>query len=137
MAVFRMTFAAEAKKVEFKKVGTDEVVEVSICRKQKGRNGAEDTFCWLRISIWKPPEWLSQRLAVGVFIAGSGEFTSRSYESNTGEKKTSMEVRCTGFDIEVGGASDRTAQAPAAASAPATAPRRPAPAANLDEEVPF
>lgn len=80
--------------------GDKPIIEVSLCRKQKGRNNEPDTFCWIRVTIWQPPEFMS-RLVKGSWVAGSGEMTTRSYEKD-GEKRTSIEIRCGSYDVEIG-----------------------------------
>lgn len=125
MSLLRLTFAGQIKRAEHKTVGDKQLAEVSICKKQKGRGDAQETYCWIRVGIWSPPEWMIAKLVKGAFIAGTGEFSSRSYEGKDG-KATSLEVRCQSFDVEIeGGAAD-----PAAAPAPRAAPRAAAPAAG-------
>lgn len=134
MSVFRMTFAAPVTKVEFKTVGDKALAEVSVCKKNRAKEGQEPTFSWLRISVWQPPAWMSAKLVKGAMIAGTGEFTLRSYEKD-GQKRQSAEVNCQSFDVEVsGGATDSDA-----ALAPASAaPQRPAPSpTSAEDEPPF
>lgn len=132
MPIARLTFAGEIKKSEHKIVGGKPLVEASICRKQKGRDGAEDTFMWLRIAIWSPAEFQTAKLVKGAFIAGSGELSTRAFTDKDGKNQVSLEVRCTSFDVEVIGGEQRDDAPPA--------PRRPAPAspkAGDDSEPPF
>ena len=102
MTILRLTFAGQIKKAEHKTINGKALAEVSICKKQKGRNGADDTFCWVKASIWEPAEFQIAKLVKGAFIAGSGEFSSRSYDGKDG-KATSLECRCSSFDVEVSG----------------------------------
>lgn len=129
MSLYRLTFAGKAMKVEHKMAGDKPIIEVSLCRKQKGRGNDPETFCWIRVTIWQPPEFMS-RLAKGMFIGGTGELSTRSYEKD-GQKHTSLEVRCGSFDVEIGGDSTDAEAAPAP-----SAPRKPVHRAD-DSEIPF
>lgn len=101
MSIFRMQFAGEIKKADHKQVANKSMIEVSLCKKHKGRNGGEDTFTWIRATIWEPADFQIAKLVKGAFIAGSGEFQHRSYEKD-GKVGHSCDVRCTSFDIEIG-----------------------------------
>lgn len=98
--ILRMSFAGLITKADVKQIGEKTLVEVSLCKKHKGRNGGEDTFTWLRVNIWEPADFQLPKLVKGSFIAGSGDFQLRSYEKD-GQKGASAECRCTSFDIEV------------------------------------
>lgn len=102
MTILRVSFAGRMMKVEHKKAGDKAIAEISLCRKHKGRAGKEDTYTWLRVTLWEPPTWMTPRLVKGGFIAGSGELELRSFEHNN-EKRTSLECRSTSFDVEVDG----------------------------------
>lgn len=112
MTIARITFAGQIKKAEPKTAGGKQLVEVSICKKQKGRNGAEDTFLWLRISCWEPAEFQTSKLVKGAFIAGSGDLSTRAWTDKDGKNQVSLEVRCGSFDFEVETLADRTEAAP-------------------------
>lgn len=135
MSVFRMSFAAPITKVDFKEVGGKSLAEVSICKKNRAKEGQEPTFSWLRVSIWAPPDWMAAKLVKGAMLAGTGEFTLRSYEKD-GQKRQSAEVNSQSFDVEVsGGASE---SAPRAEAPAAAAPKKPAPVAtSAEDEPPF
>lgn len=135
MTLLRLSFAGQIKRADTKNVGGKDLIEVSLCRKQKGRAGAEDTFAWIKVSIWEPAAFQVPKLVKGAFIAGSGEFSARSYDGKDG-KATSMEVRCSSFDVEVesGGGEGSRDEHPAKA-----APRQQAPIGGGadDSEPPF
>lgn len=135
MTIARLTFSGSIKKVEHKNVGGKALAEVSICKKQKGRNGAEDTFLWVRVNCWEPAEFQISKLVKGAFIAGTGDLSTRAFTDSAGKNQVSLEVRCGSFDFEVEAVTESTA--PVATSAPA--PRRPAPVATAigDDEPPF
>jgi single-stranded DNA-binding protein len=108
MTLLKLTFAGKAMKVEHKMAGDKPIIEVSLCRKQKGRGNEPETFCWIRVTIWNAPEFM-KRIQKGTFISGCGDFSSRSYEGNDG-KATALEVRCSGFDVEIDGGEPATDQ---------------------------
>lgn len=96
-----MTFSGEAKKVQLKNVGGKSLLEFSLCSKNYTKAGDPEKWTWLRVNVWDPKEWLLALLHDGVFVSGIGEFTTRSYDASTGEKKMEAEVRCSGFDLDV------------------------------------
>lgn len=103
MAIMRMQFAAPITKVEHKEVGGTPLSEVSVCKKNRTKEGQEPTFSWIRISVWGAPAWMQAKLIKGAMIAGSGEYTLRSYEVD-GLKRQSAEVNCQSFDVEISAA---------------------------------
>ncbi len=125
MTILRIAFAGEIKKADHKQINGKAMVEVSLCKKHKGRNGAEDSFTWIRVAIWEPAEFQLAKLTKGTFIAGSGDFQHRSYEKD-GKTGHSCDVRCTSFDVEIGGSVTESG-----------AVKRPAAAAPLDDEPAF
>jgi single-stranded DNA-binding protein len=131
MTLARISFAGQIKKAEPKTAGGKTLIEVSVCKKQKGRNGAEDTFLWLRVNCWEPAEFQLERLVKGAFIAGSGDLSTRAWTDKDGKNQVSLEVRCSSFDFEVETGADREA-----APAPRPASRSVASAVD-DTEVPF
>lgn len=137
MTIMKAQFAGEIKKADHKEVGGKKLVEVSICKKNRGKQGDPDVFSWLRIAIWSPAEFQIPKLVKGAFIAGSGDMQLRSYEGKDG-KATSLECTVTSFDVEVSDGSPRAEAAPA----PAPAPRKPASRGDpgggaSDNEPPF
>ncbi len=136
MTILRIHFAGEIKKVEHRQAGDKPVMSLSICKKNYAKQGEEATFTWLNVSVWGPlPDWLVNKAIKGGFIAGSGEFSLRSYTDKNGQKAVSAECRATSFDVESAGTSDATPE-PAPVKA---APRKPAPATAADdsESPPF
>lgn len=140
MTLFRLQFAGQIKKAERRQVGPQTVVELSVCKKIKGKTDAEDSFTWVRVSLWKPADFQIDRLKAGAFIAGSGEFSLRSYVDKNGAKAVSADVRCSSFDIEIG---DSTPIRVGAVSSPPSAVRYPprtpdpTPPPQSDDEPPF
>jgi len=112
MTLARIFFAGQIKKAEPKTAGGKTLIEVSICKKQKGRNGAEDTFLWLRVNCWEPAEFQAGRLVKGSFIAGSGDLSTRAWTDKEGKNQVSLEVRCSSFDFEVEAGSEREQEVP-------------------------
>jgi single-stranded DNA-binding protein len=98
MPYLRLQFSGEARKVEHKTIGGKAAVEIQLCKKNYAKQGDEPSFTWIRVMVWEPKEF--QTFREGGFVAGSGEFTVRSYTDKDGNKKQSAEVRCTSFDIE-------------------------------------
>lgn len=126
MPNLRLQFSGEARKVEHKTIGGKSAVEIQLCKKNYAKQSEEPTFTWIKIVVWEPKEF--QHFHEGGFVAGSGEFTMRSYVDKDGNKKQSAEVRCTSFDIET----PRPAATKDAPPAAKPGPRIPA-KANDDE----
>lgn len=140
MTILRLTFAGQIKKAEHKTAGGKPLVEVSICKKNRTKQGEPDAFTWARIALWEPAEFQVGKLLKGAFIAGTGELTLRSYIDKDGAKASSMEVSCRSFDVEVsageGDQPTRTDRPTAATTAP-TRSAAPAAAAGTNDEPPF
>jgi single-stranded DNA-binding protein len=140
MTIFRLAFAGEIKRIEFRTVGNDQLAEFSICKKNKTKDGEEDSFTWATISLWKPASFQLPKLVKGAFVAGSGEFHLRSYVDKEGLKRQSAECRCTSYDVEVAGpAESKTAtEHLPPKTAPARAPMTSQPTGGgIVDEVPF
>ena len=127
MTIMRLTFAGTITKAEPKMAGDKPIVEVSLCKKHKSKG--EDTFTWIRVTIWQPAEFQVAKLVKGNFIAGHGDVQLRSYEHN-GEKRSSLEVRCTSFDVEVAA---QEVRGETAAAAPSRSPLSTPSSAPVDE----
>lgn len=100
MTIMRLQFAGTIMKCEHRQAGSKPICEVSLCKKKKGKDGEEDTYTWVRITLWEPKDFQASKLVKGNFIAGSGDAELRGYEKD-GVKRQSLEVRCSSFDIEV------------------------------------
>lgn len=117
--------------------GDKQILELSICKKNYAKAGDEATFTWVNVTVWQPPAWMATKAVKGAFVAGSGEFTLRTYESN-GVKKQSADVRATSFDIEIGGeAGEASEQAPEPAKVQHRHVPAPSPTADTEAELPF
>ena len=127
---FRIQFAGNIRKSETKTHGDKTFVEVQLCQKNYAKPGEEPTFTWLRVSVTNPKDFQIPQLQVGCFIAGSGEFTLRSYVNKDGVKAQSAECRSSSFDID--GPRQGETTAPAAPIAK-PAPRIPAGGGGNDE----
>jgi single-stranded DNA-binding protein len=136
VTLMRLFFSGQIKKAEHRDAGGKPLVEVSICKKHKGRNGAEDTFTWAKVTIWEPAEFQVGRLVKGALISGSGDVQLRSYTAKDGSKGTSLEVRSSSFDVEVEASGEAAPSAPPAHAHAPVAARASAPA-PADDEPPF
>lgn len=117
MTILRAQFAGEIKKAEHKEVAGKKLVELSICKKNRTKQGEPDAFTWLKVALWEPADFQIPKLVKGAFVAGSGDMLLRSYEGRDG-KQSSLECRCTSFELEVsdGQLRQQSATAPSAAS---------------------
>ena len=118
--IFRLSFAGIITKVEVKAIGQNSLHEISLCKKNRKKEGEEDSYTWVRINLWDAADFQRDKLVKGAFIAGSGEFHLRSFVDKSGAKRQSAEVRCVSYDVEVG----EVAQPKGEAHEPPKAPPR-------------
>jgi single-stranded DNA-binding protein len=101
MTLMRLQFAGKIMKVEAKQAGTKPLYEISLCKKHKGKNGADDSYTWIRVTLWEPADFQKPLLIKGAFVSGCGDIQLRSYDAKDGTKKTSLECRSNSFEIEI------------------------------------
>jgi len=131
MTILKLSFAGQIKgEVKARQARDSSLIEFSVCKKVKIKD-ADDRFDWVRVTLWKPAEFQTEKLVSGAFVAGCGDFSTRSYVDKAGATKTSLEVRCSSYDVEVGGGEQ------GAQPARAPAPERAAPVVSDDAEIPF
>ena len=129
---FRINFSGHIKQSEIKKAGDKTIVELSLCHKNYTKPGAEESYTWLRVTVWEPKSFQLPQFTKGFFVAGSGEFTIRSYVNKDGVKQQSAECRSSSFDID-GPRQD----VPAQQEAPPTRVAKPSvPASEVGQEEP-
>jgi len=136
MTILRLTFAGQIRRSEAKNIAGKQVVEFSICKKNRGKQGDPDTFTWLRVTLWEPAAFQLPHLGKGSFVAGSGEMQLRSYRKQDGSTGHNLEISCRSFDVEPASAGHAAPQQPAAQPATDSA-SGPQPADLGDEEPPF
>jgi single-stranded DNA-binding protein len=137
MTAFRLMFAGEIKTVETKNFNGIQFAELSLCKKNYAKQGTDPTFTWVRVGIREPADFLVAKLVKGAFIAGSGEMSARTYQDKDGKDKTSIDIRCTGFDVEMP-RSEAAADFEGEQQIPQRSPARPRPApATADQDPPF
>jgi single-stranded DNA-binding protein len=100
MPTLRLQFSGECRNPQIKTIGNDQAVEFQVMRKNYAKQGEEATFTWVRVTVFKPQPWQIEQCQEGKFVAGSGEFTLRSYLDKDGQKRQSADVRCQSFDID-------------------------------------
>lgn len=134
MSNFRMSFSGDVRKPQVKEIGGKPCVEFQLMKKNYSKPDAEATFTWLRVTCFDVKPWQITQCQEGRFVAGTGEFTLRSYEKD-GQKRQSAEIRCSSFDLDGPRAEE---QAPTVVAPAARAPSKPAPAtAPTDDEPPW
>lgn len=121
MSNFRMSFSGDVRKPKTLDIGGKKAVEFQLMKKNYGKPDAPATFTWVRVTLFDAKDWQITQCEEGKFVAGSGEFTLRSYEKD-GEKRQSAEIRCSSFDLD--GPFTGKDAAPVAG---VPAPRKPAP----------
>lgn len=117
MSNFRMSFSGDVRKPRTMDIGGKKAVEFQLMKKNYGKPDAPAAFTWVRVTLFDAKDWQIAQCEEGKFVAGSGEFTLRSYEKD-GEKRQSAEIRCSSFDLD-----GPYAAKPEAAAAPVASPR--------------
>lgn len=83
-----LRFTASGKAVANFRVATSE-------RKKQGDEWVDGDECFLDCSIWdEAAENVTESLTVGAKVIVTGRLRQRSYETNSGEKRTVYEVKC-------------------------------------------
>jgi hypothetical protein len=98
--MLKLQFSGQIKKAQVRQAGTKTVAEVQLCKKVSGKDGAEDSFTWIKVTIWDPKDWQIAKLVAGAYISGCGDFQLRSYVKSDQTKGVSAEIRCSSFDID-------------------------------------
>jgi len=134
MSNFRLTFSGEIKKCREFSMGTKPAFDLQLMKKNYAPQGAEASFTWIKVLVVDPKDFQRAWLVEGGFIAGSGEMSLKSFVKKDETKGSSIEVRCSSFDIDApySGVDFKTKADPAAA-----APKRHVPAPVTDDEPPF
>lgn len=136
--MFRLEFSGEVRKPLQKEIGGKPCVEFQLMKKNYSKDEANVSFTWVKILLFDAKPWQIEQCREGCFVAGSGEFTMRSYTNKAGEKQQSAEVRCGSFDLNGPRTGTKTSES-AARSEPLakTSPSVPAPAPVDDDAPPF
>ena len=121
MPTMRLSFSGECRKPQIKDIGGKQAVEFQLMRKNYVPQGQEASFTWIRCTVFSPQPWQIEQCQEGKFVAGSGEFTLRSYTDKDGAKRQSAEVRVQSFDLD-GPHTGHTAAPAAGAPAPSPKP---------------
>lgn len=98
-----MTFSGEAKYVTVKDVGDKKVLEFQISKKNYSKeklSKEDEQWTNVRFSLFGASAIDIERVRDGVFVAGGGDFSSRSYMDKAGGKKTSLDVRVQAFGLD-------------------------------------
>lgn len=106
-------------------------VSLAVSRRFKSKDGqsSEDTT-WVRLVFWdKLAELAGRYLTKGSQIAVRGELQERSWEDQSGQKRTMTEVRVHDLTL-LGGKQERGEAAPSAKPKAAAT-------AGFDDEIPF
>lgn len=135
MSNFRLTFSGEIKNSREFSMGTKNAVEVQLMKKNYTPQGAEPSWTWIKVLVVEPKDFQKDWLAEGKYIAGSGEFSLKSFTNKDGVKLNGAEVRCSSFDIDA--PYSEAKDTPKASAETAQKRRVPAPAPIDDSGIPF
>jgi hypothetical protein len=138
MSNFRLSFSGEIKKSREFNMGTKPAFEIQLMKKNYVAKDAEPSWTWIKVLVVDPKDFQKDWLAEGKYIAGSGEFSLKSFTNKDGVKLNGVEVRCSSFDIDApySGASQQSEPAPVA-NKPALKRHMPAPVNDDDFQPPF
>lgn len=128
MSNFRLQFSGEIKKFREFQMGAKNAVELQLMKKNYTPKDQEASFTWIKVLVIDPKPFQLGWMNEGQFIAGSGEMSLTSFVGKDDQKKHTVEVRCSSFDIDAPYTGEKEAPAPRQ-----TAPRKPAPANDDDD----
>jgi single-stranded DNA-binding protein len=135
MTQMRMIFSGEVRKPVVREYDGKSILSFQIMRKNYNKDpAAEKSYTWLNVTVFDAKPFQIAQFAEKAFVAGSGEFTLRSYADKDGSKRQSADVRCNSMDVD----SAYFERGETAESAPAQkAHRNVVPAKADDSDPPF
>lgn len=101
--MIKVMFSGYIKTVGHRESEKGGVLSLSLCQKNRGsdKDGAEASFTWLNITVFKPSQFLLDKAVKGSYITGVGDFKLRTFDAKDGTKKTSADVICSSFDLDL------------------------------------
>ena len=135
MTVFRINFSGEVRKPTVKEYDGKKILSMQMMKKNYNKDkSAEATYTWLNVTVFDAKPFQLAQFVEKAFVAGSGEFTLRSYVDKDGSKRQSADVRCNSMDVDSAYVEREQSDAPA----PAKPERRTVlPAPSSDDGAPF
>ena len=101
MTVFRMIFSGEVRKPVVREYDGKNILSFQVMKKNYNKDkSAESSYTWLNVTVFDAKPFQIAQFAEKAFVAGSGEFTLRSYADKDGSKRQSADVRCNSMDVD-------------------------------------
>jgi single-stranded DNA-binding protein len=96
-----MIFSGEVRKPVVREYDGKNILSFQLMKKNYNKDkSAEASYTWLNVTVFDAKPFQVQQFAEKAFVAGSGEFTLRSYADKDGSKRQSADVRCNSMDVD-------------------------------------
>jgi single-stranded DNA-binding protein len=96
-----MIFSGEVRKPVVREYDGKSILSFQVMKKNYNKDkSAEASYTWLNVTVFDAKPFQVQQFAEKAFVAGSGEFTLRSYVDKDGSKRQSADVRCNSMDVD-------------------------------------
>jgi single-stranded DNA-binding protein len=96
-----MIFSGEVRKPVVREYDGKNILSFQLMKKNYNKDkSAEVSYTWLNVTVFDAKPFQVAQFAEKAFVAGSGEFTLRSYADNDGSKRQSADVRCNSMDVD-------------------------------------
>jgi single-stranded DNA-binding protein len=97
----RMIFSGEVRKPVVREYDGKNILSFQLMKKNYNKDkSAEAAYTWLNVTVFDAKPFQVRQFAEKAFVAGSGEFTLRSYADKDGSKRQSADVRCNSMDVD-------------------------------------
>ena len=101
MTQMRMSFSGEVRKPVVREYDGKNILSFQVMKKNYNKDkSAEASYTWLNVTVFDAKPFQIAQFAEKAFVAGSGEFTMRSYADKDGGKRQSADVRCNSMDVD-------------------------------------
>ena len=101
MTQMRMSFSGEVRKPVVREYDGKNILSFQVMKRNYNKDkSAEASYTWLNVTVFDAKPFQTAQFAEKAFVAGSGEFTLRSYADKDGSKRQSADVRCNSMDVD-------------------------------------
>lgn len=101
MTQMRISFSGEVRKPVVREYDGKKILSFQVMKKNYNKDkSAEASYTWLNVTVFDAKPFQIAQFAEKSFVAGSGEFTLRSYVDKDGSKRQSADVRCNSMDVD-------------------------------------
>ena len=101
MTQMRISFSGEVRKPVVREYDGKSILSFQVMKRNYNKDkSAEASYTWLNVTVFDAKPFQIAQFAEKAFVAGSGEFTLRTYADKDGSKRQSADVRCNSMDVD-------------------------------------